>query len=209
LRHCRSSDSALAACTTLAPTPRWPPRPLPSGSSRPASCMVRVEAPRVRLFHRLPNAAAPTADQSTPLCSWKRLSSDSTSAVRMAGEISCRATQSSRRWVMSVRKVCNGAPWRSSSTRSDGRQAALTSSKRGRSAACDATAAQSKTTPSRCRDEPGSRGDWLRSCPPPGLRPVSSFTSLRQSPRTPGRHRLGCSTVEQPGRWWIRAWGAP
>ena len=31
--------------------------------------MVMVEAPRVRVFHRLPQAAAPAACQSTPLCS--------------------------------------------------------------------------------------------------------------------------------------------
>jgi hypothetical protein len=31
--------------------------------------MVMVEAPRVRSFHRLAQAAADTAAQSTPLCS--------------------------------------------------------------------------------------------------------------------------------------------
>ena len=40
-----------------------------SSSSRPASCMVSVEAPRVRVFHRLAQALAATARQSTPLCS--------------------------------------------------------------------------------------------------------------------------------------------
>jgi hypothetical protein len=36
---------------------------------QPASCMVMVLAPRVRWFHRLPQAAAEAARQSTPLCS--------------------------------------------------------------------------------------------------------------------------------------------
>ena len=39
-----------------------------SSSSRPASCMVSVEAPRVRVFHILAHAAAATPCQSTPLC---------------------------------------------------------------------------------------------------------------------------------------------
>ena len=48
-------------------------RPLPGrarpSSIRPASCIVSVDAPRVRVFHRLPQALPATALQSTPLCS--------------------------------------------------------------------------------------------------------------------------------------------
>ena len=52
-------------CTTLRPELLR----FKSSSNKPASCMVMVEAPRVLVFHRLAQAAADTARQSTPLCS--------------------------------------------------------------------------------------------------------------------------------------------
>ena len=90
--------------------------------------MVSVEAPRVRVFHRLAQALAATACQSTPLCSWKRLSSLSTMARSSAGEVSASGTQGSRRTDLSTRSVCTGTPWRSSSVISEGLCAALWSS---------------------------------------------------------------------------------
>ena len=70
--------SRIWSCASAGPAPARPPfvklcatlRPPAAGaglsglSSRPASCMVRVLA-RVRWFHRLPQAAAVTARQST------------------------------------------------------------------------------------------------------------------------------------------------
>jgi hypothetical protein len=74
LRQRVSSWVAVTAWPSFCATLR-PPGParrlkVASGaSSSPASCIVRVEAPRVRVFHRLPQAALETARQSTPLCS--------------------------------------------------------------------------------------------------------------------------------------------
>ena len=69
LRHCFSSALADQVWPSFCHRLRPPLPAFRSASSRPASCMVRVDAPRVRLCHRLPQAAAATPDQSTPLCS--------------------------------------------------------------------------------------------------------------------------------------------
>ena len=82
--------------------------------------MVMVLAPRVRWFHRLPQAAADAARQSTPLCSKKRWSSLSTSAWRSAGDTSASATHCPRRTLVSVRSRCNTSPSRESIWVSEG-----------------------------------------------------------------------------------------
>ena len=70
----------------------------------------RQNTPRVRWFHRLPQAAAEAARQSTPLCSKNRLSSLSTSAWRNAGDTSANGTHWPRRTVASVRRRCSTSP---------------------------------------------------------------------------------------------------
>jgi hypothetical protein len=108
-----------------------PPRPrASSGSSRPASCIDRVEAPRLRSYHRLCHREPTKARQSTPECSKKRLSSAASKASLRAGEKLLRATHSSRRTGVD-RRSASGVPSRASSTATDGRAAALTSAKAG------------------------------------------------------------------------------
>ena len=69
LRQRPSSRRAAAAWPNFCNSVR-PRRPCRKSSSiSPTSCMLMVEAPRVFSFHKLPQAAALTARQSTPLCS--------------------------------------------------------------------------------------------------------------------------------------------
>ncbi len=132
--------------------------------------MVMVEAPRVRVCHRLAQAAAETARQSTPLCSQKRLSSLITSAVRSAGETSASGTQRPRRTVASVRRRCSGSPARSSTWMSEGRQAARTSSKRSSAKAPAAACASSAAASARRRKvETGGGGTDNMARGMPGL----------------------------------------
>ena len=117
--------------------------------------MVRVEAPRVFVSIRLPQALRAAAAQSTPLCSQKRRSSLRTIAVTSAGDISDSCTQPRRRTALSTRSVWIGTPWRSSRVMSEGRCEALTSANDGRAcAAKDAvasTSAASTLTPALSR----------------------------------------------------------
>ena len=78
-----------------------------------------VDAPRVPPAFARPIAAPATADQSTPECCRKRWSSDAIAAARSAGEICASGTHAPRRACRSVRTVCTGRPWRSSSTVSE------------------------------------------------------------------------------------------
>ena len=64
-----SSTWAITVCPSFCTTLRPPGPARQSSSSKPANCIVMVDAPRVRVFHALPHAAAETALQSTPLCS--------------------------------------------------------------------------------------------------------------------------------------------
>ena len=72
LRQLASKKVAETACPVL---PNIPLRSLPllllrgPSSTKLASCMLSVDAPRVFWFSTLPQAAADTAFQSTPLCS--------------------------------------------------------------------------------------------------------------------------------------------
>lgn len=103
-----------------------------------------VLAPRVRWFHRLPQAAAEAARQSTPLCSKKRLSSLSTSAWRNAGDTSASGTHWPRRTVASVRKRCSTSPSRERIRVSEGLKSARTSSNVGMAQAPEAQAASTR-----------------------------------------------------------------
>ena len=133
--HAASSRVAVTAWPSFWATLRPPAGRARPSSSRPASCIVRVDAPRVRVSIRLPQALRAAAPQSTPLCSQKRRSSLRTIAVSNAGEISASGTQARRRTSLSTRSVWIGTPWRSSRVMSEGRCAAFTAAKLGSGAA--------------------------------------------------------------------------
>ena len=111
-----------------------------SASSKPASCMVTVDAPRVLVFHALAQALAAKACQSTPLCCQNCLSSLCTMALRRAGDICASPSQAARRTARSMRSVWMGSPLRSRSKMSDGLCSARTLAKSGNSKAVFAQA---------------------------------------------------------------------
>jgi hypothetical protein len=129
LRQLRSSCVAATVWPIFCVKLRPPAARRRSSSSRPESCIVMVDAPRVRVFQRLPQAADDTARQSMPLCSKKRLSSLSTMAVRRAGDTSASPIHWPRRTVASVRTRCSNSPLRSSTAVSEERNSRFTSSK--------------------------------------------------------------------------------
>jgi hypothetical protein len=108
--HWRSSRAAVTAWPTFWATLRPPLGRARPSSMRPASCIVSVDAPRVRVFQRLPHALAAAACQSTPECSQKRRSSLRTIAVSSAGDISASGVHARRRTALSTRTVWIGVP---------------------------------------------------------------------------------------------------
>jgi hypothetical protein len=107
--------------------------------------MVSVDAPRVRVLTRLPQALCATAAQSTPavLPEAPVLAGDTMACSKRGRQVWSSGTQGRRRTVMSTRNVCSGWPWRSSSVRSDTGWAAFTCSKLG--SACAAVQAASSS----------------------------------------------------------------
>ena len=85
--------------------------------------MVSVEAPRVREFHRNCPRRSRHGAPSTPLCSWKRLSSLSTMAARSSARLGDAAPFGAPHW---CRRAAVQHAGRSGSVMSEGRCAART-----------------------------------------------------------------------------------
>ena len=160
--------------------------------------MVMVEAPRVRVCQRLPQAAAPPARQSTPLCSWKRLSSDEQQRVAQGRRHARqRAPIARAARVVSVRTGCStGIPWRSAGRVSEERQPCWTWSKFGSGAAVAATQAATARRGQRA-SRVGARAGKGLTAPPSRPHWVTRRTSpARTSPRrasAASRSARGCS----------------